>query len=64
MTAQKNRVKQFPSEKKEYDSPSSGIIFKIKNLIYRARSPFQKIEVIENEHLGRVLLLDGLVQTA
>jgi len=63
MTAQKNRPKQFPSEKKEYHSPSSGIFFKLKNQIYKARSPFQKIEVIENEHFGRVLLLDGLVQT-
>lgn len=50
-------------EEREYHSPSSGIFFKIKNLLYRQDSPHQKIEVFENEYFGNVLLLDGLVQT-
>ena len=63
MITLKKKPKRIPSEKKEYHSPSSGIFFEVKNLIYSGRSPYQKIEVIENEHFGRVLLLDGLVQT-
>jgi spermidine synthase len=63
MTTRKKRPKLFLLEEREYHSPSSGIFFKVKNLIYSGRSPYQKIEVIENEHFGRVLLLDGLVQT-
>jgi len=50
------------SEVKEYHSKSSGIFLKVKSLLYRSTSQFQKIEVIENEHFGKVLLLDGLVQ--
>lgn len=51
------------SEIREYHSSSCGIFFKKKRLIYRENSPYQKIEVIENEHFGKVLLLDDLVQT-
>jgi spermidine synthase len=50
-------------EFKEYHTPSSGIFFKASKQLYKQDSPYQKIEVIENEHFGRVLLLDGLVQT-
>lgn len=51
------------SEVREYHSKSSGIFLKVKNLLYRSKSQYQKIEVIENDHFGKVLLLDGLVQT-
>jgi spermidine synthase len=50
-------------EFKEYHTPSSGIFFKASKQLYKQDSPYQKIEVIENEHFGRILLLDGLVQT-
>lgn len=50
-------------EFKEYHTPSSGIFFKASKQLYKQDSPYQKIEVIENEHFGRVLILDGLVQT-
>jgi len=50
-------------EFKEYYTPSSGIFFKASKQLYKQDSPYQKIEVIENEHFGRILLLDGLVQT-
>jgi len=47
----------------EEQTPSSGLYFRVKKWLHRERSPFQLIEVIENETYGRVLLLDGLVQT-
>jgi spermidine synthase len=63
MSAKKENREVGPSEEREYHSPSSGIFFKLKKLLYRDKSDYQKIEVIENEYFGRVLLLDGLVQT-
>ncbi len=63
MSAKKENREAVPSEEREYHSPSSGIFFKLKRLLYRDKSDYQKIEVIENEYFGRVLLLDGLVQT-
>lgn len=53
----------FPSEEREYHTPSSGVFFEVKKVLYKKKSPFQRIEVIENESYGKVLLLDGLVQT-
>lgn len=50
-------------ESREYHTPSSGIFFKAKRLLYKQKSAYQEIEVIENEYFGKVLLLDGLVQT-
>jgi spermidine synthase len=50
-------------EAREYYHPSVGIFFKVKKWLYSRKSPFQKIEVFENDCWGRVLLLDGLVQT-
>lgn len=47
----------------EEQTPASGLYFKVKKWLHREQSPFQRIEVIENETYGRVLLLDGLVQT-
>jgi spermidine synthase len=63
MSAKKENREVDPSEEREYHSPSSGIFFKIERLLYREKSDYQKIEVIENEYFGRVLLLDDLVQT-
>ncbi len=64
MSTKKENREVDPSEKIEYHSPSSGIFFKLKRLLYRDKSDYQKIEVIENEYFGRVLLLDDLVQTS
>jgi spermidine synthase len=50
-------------EAREYQTPSSGVFFKAKKLLYEKKSAFQKIEIIENDFYGRVLFLDGLVQT-
>lgn len=51
------------SEVREFHSQSSGIFFTYKKPLYSVRSQFQKIEVVENDYFGKVLLLDGLVQT-
>ena len=64
MSTKKENREVDPSEEREYHSPSSGIFFKLKKLLYRDKSDYQKIEVIENEYFGRVLLLDDLVQTS
>ncbi|TET69444.1 MAG: polyamine aminopropyltransferase [Candidatus Aminicenantes bacterium] len=64
MSTKKENREADPSEEREYHSPSSGIFFKLKRLLYRDKSDYQKIEVIENEYFGRVLLLDDLVQTS
>ncbi len=47
----------------EEQTPGSGLYFRVKKWLYREKSRYQQIEVIENETYGRVLLLDGLVQT-
>jgi spermidine synthase len=63
MTRKKSSSEAKLSEIREYHSSSSGLFFRVKSLLYSHQSPHQKIEVIENEYFGRVLLLDGLVQT-
>ena len=50
-------------EAREFQTPSQGIFFKVRKTLYRGKSTFQRIELVENEAFGRVLLLDGLVQT-
>ncbi len=50
-------------EAREYQTPSSGIFFKARKVLYEKKSAFQRIEIIENDFYGRVLFLDGLVQT-
>jgi spermidine synthase len=63
MTSEKKGRKDNPVERKEYHSPSGGLFFHVTKWLYRQDSQYQKVEVFENEHFGRVLLLDGLVQT-
>lgn len=52
-----------PFEFREYHTPSSGIFFKAKKKLCSKPTAFQKIDVIETDSFGRVLFLDGLVQT-
>lgn len=40
-----------------------GITMRVKNVLYSGESKFQKIDVIDTEFFGKVLLLDGLVMT-
>ena len=55
--------KRRPIEIKEFHTASSGIFFVARRRILSERTPFQRIEVYETDSFGRVLLLDGLVQT-
>ncbi len=61
--SEKKQHEDVSVEFKEYHTPSSGIFFKAGKQLYKRDSPHQRIEVIENEYFGRILLLDGLVQT-
>ena len=51
------------TEAREYQTPASGIFFKVEKVLFSGRSRFQQIEIIRNKDYGRVLLIDGLVQT-
>ena len=51
------------TEAREYQTGASGIFFTVKDVLYEGQSKFQRIEIIRNKDYGRVLLLDGLVQT-
>lgn len=51
------------TEAREYQTPASGIFFTVKKVLYSGRSRFQTIEIVLNRDYGRVLMLDGLVQT-
>jgi spermidine synthase len=51
------------TEAREYQTPASGIFFSVKKVLYTGRSKFQTIEIIENKDYGRILVLDGLIQT-
>jgi spermidine synthase len=51
------------TEAREYQTGASGIFFTVKDVLYEGRSGFQRIEIVRNKDYGRVLLLDGLVQT-
>ncbi len=55
--------KEDSLEEREYHTPANGLFFEVKKRLFRQESQYQRIEVFENEHFGRVLLLDGLVQT-
>ncbi len=47
----------------EYQTPSLGITLKAAKTLYTAKSEYQEIAVIETEQFGRMLVLDGTVQT-
>ena len=51
------------TEAREYQTATSGVFFKVRKVLYDRRSGFQRIEIIENREYGRVLFLDGLLQT-
>lgn len=51
------------TEAREFQTETSGMFFKVKKLLKSGASEYQRIEVIENPDWGKVLLLDGLVQT-
>lgn len=57
------KYESYWPEKKEYHTNSCGFFFEVKAVLYGANSKYQRIEIIENEFFGRILYLDGLVQT-
>lgn len=63
MSIKEKSSKGNPTETREYHTSACGIFFEKKELLYSKDSDYQKIEVIENAHFGKILLLDGLVQT-
>lgn len=50
-------------EVREFHTPTSGLFFRAKQRLFSGKSAFQRMEVIATESFGRILLLDGLVQT-
>jgi len=38
-------------------------IFRVKKIVYSGESKFQRIEVFESENFGKILVLDGAIQT-
>jgi spermidine synthase len=48
---------------REYHTPSSGLFFTPRRRLLSSRTRYQKMEICETDSFGRVLLLDGLVQT-
>ncbi len=47
----------------EYHGPGTGLAIKVRGVLYWAKSAFQEIALVETEDFGRMLLLDGVVQT-
>ena len=48
----------------EDDSPDLARRYQIRRVLHQERSPFQEIAVVEHGTFGRMLLLDGIVQTS
>lgn len=51
------------TEFREFHTPTSGIFFRAKRRLLSEKTLFQKMEIYGTESYGRVLMLDGLVQT-
>src|SRR4030043_193549 len=51
------------TEIREFHTSGSGIFFRAKRRLLSEKTPFQKMEIYETDSYGRVLLLDGLIQT-
>lgn len=49
--------------KEEFYLGGIGYTFNVNNILFQGMSKFQVIEVFENNILGRVLVLDGIIQT-
>ncbi len=56
-------AKTKPVEFKEFHTPSSGYFFRASRRLFSGTSSYQKIDIIDTDSFGRVLFLDGLVQT-
>jgi spermidine synthase len=63
MRKNKRKKIEAQTEAREYQTETSGWFFKIRKLLKSGTSEYQRIDVFENPDWGKVLLLDGLVQT-
>jgi spermidine synthase len=50
-------------EVREYHTSTAWFFFTVDSVIYSKQSDYQKIDVISNKSFGKILLLDGLIQT-
>lgn len=50
-------------EFREFHTSSSGLFFRAKQRLLSEKSLFQQIDIIDTDSFGRILFLDGLVQT-
>jgi spermidine synthase len=48
----------------EWEFNDSGHLFEIKNVVFRTKSKYQMIEVLELARLGKALILDGKIQSS
>lgn len=48
----------------EQQTPTVKFSCKVKETLHRAKTPFQELAVIDTEAFGRMLVLDGMVQTS
>lgn len=47
----------------EKQTPSVGITCKVRATLHSEKTPYQKLDIIETEQFGRMLVLDGMVMT-
>ncbi|CAB1130236.1 spermidine synthase; polyamine metabolism [Candidatus Hydrogenisulfobacillus filiaventi] len=47
----------------EWQTPDVGLSLKVKAVLWQERTPYQELAVVDTEAYGRVLLLDGAIQT-
>lgn len=47
----------------DFINPSSANLIKAKRLLYSSKSPYQEIEILDTEAYGKVLMLDGRLQS-
>lgn len=48
----------------ERETPNLRVQFRIERTLFRERSPYQEVAVVESAELGRMLVLDGIIQTS
>ncbi|MDA1000202.1 MAG: hypothetical protein O2807_06770, partial [bacterium] len=47
----------------EFHTPQTGFTIQVRRTYFEEQSPFQHVRIIGTEHFGRMLILDGAVQT-
>ena len=54
-------MKQYVTE---HQSPYLDLSAEVSEVLYKGKSEFQDIEVVESKEFGRMLVLDGVFQTS